>query len=41
VQNWTPTKPVKVKLPAGLHVLTISAPTGQFGMTAIQVQTAP
>jgi len=38
VLNWTPTKPVRVKLPEGLHVLSVSAPTGQFGITTVQVQ---
>jgi hypothetical protein len=38
VQNWTATAPVRVQLPAGLHVLSVSAPTGQFGMTALQIQ---
>ncbi len=38
VTNWTATAPVAVPLPAGLHVLSVSAPTGQFGMTALQIQ---
>lgn len=38
VTNWTATAPVAVPLPAGLHVLSVSAPTGQFGMTALQIR---
>jgi hypothetical protein len=39
IQNWTPTTPVKVTLPAGLHVLSVTAPAnGEFGMTTLQVQ---
>jgi hypothetical protein len=39
VQNWTATVPVQVSLPAGLHVLGVTASAGaQFGMTALQVK---
>ena len=38
LMNWTTTKPVQVTLPAGLHVLTVSSPKGEFGMTGIMVQ---
>jgi hypothetical protein len=39
VMNWTATAPVQVTLPAGLHVLSVTAPAnGEFGMTTLQVQ---
>jgi len=38
VTNWTPTAPVSVTLPAGLHVLSVGAPSGQFGLQTIAVQ---
>ncbi len=39
VQNWTATAPVKVTLPAGLHVISVTAAAGgQFGMTALQIK---
>jgi hypothetical protein len=38
VTNWTQTAPVKVTLPAGLHVLSVSAPSGQFGLETLSVQ---
>jgi hypothetical protein len=39
VQNWTPTIPTAVTLPAGLHVISVTAATGgQFGMTALQIK---
>ena len=38
VENWTATAPVAVPLPSGLHVLSVAAPTGQFGMTMLQIQ---
>jgi hypothetical protein len=37
VTNWTQTAPVRVTLPAGLHVLSVGAPSGQFGLQSIGV----
>jgi hypothetical protein len=36
--NWTMTAPVNVTLPAGLHVLAIAAPAGEFSFDEVVVQ---
>ncbi len=35
--NWTMTQPVDVQLPAGLHVLAIEAPAGEFSFDEVVV----
>ena len=35
--NWTMTQPVTVALPAGLHVLAIQSPTGEFAFDQVVV----
>jgi hypothetical protein len=39
--NWTMTQPVKLALPAGLHVLAIEAPAGEFSFDEVVVNQGP
>jgi hypothetical protein len=38
LQNWTATAPANVTLSAGLHVLSVQAPAGEFGIETVGVK---